>query len=71
MLVQQTAGMAGKMYDRPPYPSTWARRHGRGRVFYTSMGHRPDVWTDDTFVTLLLGGLAWAVGTAAADVGRA
>lgn len=62
ILVQETRGMAGPMYRRPPYPSTWSRRHGRGRVFYTSMGHREDVWTDDTFASLLMGGLTWAAG---------
>ncbi len=65
ILVQQTKGMKGPLYQQSPYPSTWARRHGRGRVFYTSMGHRRDVWAADAFVTLLLGGLAWAAGTAA------
>ena len=69
ILVQETKGMRGAMYQRPPYPSTWARRHGKGRVFYTSMGHREDVWTDPAFTSLLLGGLAWATGTAEADVG--
>ena len=39
----------------PPPPA-------RGRVFYTSMGHREDVWQSDAFKSLLLGGLAWAVG---------
>jgi type 1 glutamine amidotransferase len=68
ILMQETKGMQGPMYQRPPYPSTWARQHGKGRVFYTSMGHREDVWTNDTFVKLLLGGLAWAVGTVQADV---
>ena len=60
--------MEGIEYQRPPYPATWARMHGQGRVFYTSMGHREDVWTNDTFVSLLLGGLGWAVGNAQADV---
>ena len=68
ILMQEAKGMEGVMYQRPPYPSTWARRQGKGRVFYTSMGHREDVWTDDTFTSLLLGGLGWAVGNAEADV---
>ena len=66
--MQETKGMKGAMYQRPAYPSTWARRHGKGRVFYTSMGHREDVWTDAAFTTLLMGGLAWATGTVEADV---
>ncbi|MEX0710793.1 MAG: ThuA domain-containing protein [Pirellulales bacterium] len=69
ILVQDTQGMDGKDYQRPPYPATWARLHGKGRVFYTSMGHREDVWTDERFQQLVLGGLAWAVGDAEFEPG--
>jgi type 1 glutamine amidotransferase len=55
-------------YDRPNYPSTWARRYGKGRVFYTSMGHREDVWTNPVFQSVLMGGINWAVGNVEADV---
>jgi len=68
LLVQETGGMEGRAYQRPPYPATWARRHGRGRVFYTSLGHREDVWTNPLFEAILFGGIAWAIGEAAADV---
>ena len=47
--------MEGPSYKRPPYPSTWARMHGKGRVFYTSMGHREDVWTSPEFQAVLIG----------------
>lgn len=62
ILVQDTQGMDGKDYQRPPYPATWARRHEKGRVFYTSMGHREDVWTSPIFQQILLGALSWAFG---------
>jgi len=68
ILVQETEGMRGDMYNRPPFPATWARMHGKGRVFYTSMGHREDVWTGEVFQQVLLGGLAWAMGNVDADV---
>ncbi|MBI1746311.1 MAG: ThuA domain-containing protein [Acidobacteria bacterium] len=68
LLVQETRGMKGKEYERPPYPATWVRRHGKGRVFYTSMGHREDVWTNPIFQAILLGGISWAVGQIEADV---
>lgn len=68
LLVQETKGMRGSDYRRPPYPATWARKHGKGRVFYTSMGHREDVWTNPRFQEILLGGIAWAVGNVEADV---
>ncbi len=53
LLVNETAGMQDKDYERPPFPATWARRHQEGRVFYTSMGHREDVWTDKRFQSIL------------------
>jgi type 1 glutamine amidotransferase len=59
--------MEGNDYQRPDYPATWARRHGKGRVFYTSMGHREDVWTNPMFQAVLLGGIAWAVGNVRAE----
>src|SRR5208282_3924137 len=55
-------------YDRPNYPSTWAHRYGKGRVFYTSMGHRDDVWANPVFQKLLIGGINWAVGNVKANV---
>jgi type 1 glutamine amidotransferase len=68
ILVQETAGMQGPEYGRASYPATWARRHQQGRVFYTSLGHRPDVWESAVFQDLLLGGLAWATGDVDTDV---
>jgi uncharacterized protein len=68
LLVQETEGMKGSDYQRGPYPATWARMHGAGRVFYTSMGHREDVWTNPLFQSILLGGIAWAVRNVDADV---
>ncbi|HWF19675.1 MAG TPA: ThuA domain-containing protein [Verrucomicrobiae bacterium] len=68
LLVQETEGMTGPHYQRAPYPETWARMHGKGRVFYTSMGHREDVWTNPVFQEILFGGITWAVRNANADV---
>lgn len=68
ILVMETKGMDGRDYERPPFPCTWARKHGQGRVFYTSMGHREDVWTNPKFQDVLVGGLHWAVGNVQADV---
>lgn len=68
LLVQETEGMTGEPYQRPPYPATWMRMHGKGRVFYTSMGHRDDVWASDIFRDTLFDGIAWAVRNTDADV---
>jgi type 1 glutamine amidotransferase len=68
VLVQDTTGMKGPMYQRPHYPATWARMYGQGRVFYTNMGHREDVWTNPVFQSVLVGGINWAVHNVDADV---
>jgi uncharacterized protein len=67
ILVNETKGMHGKPYERPAYPATWIRKFGDGRVFYTSMGHREDVWTSPEFQDIIVGGINWAVGDAKAD----
>ncbi len=68
LTVMDAPHMKGPMYERPPYPNTWARKEGNGRVWYTSMGHREDVWTNPTFQQILVGGLKWALGEVPADV---
>jgi type 1 glutamine amidotransferase len=60
LLVQNTDGMTGWMYQRPAYPSTWTKAYGKGRVFYTSMGHREDVWTNPVFQNMVVNGIKFA-----------
>ena len=62
ILIEDNEGMKGDCYQRPPFPMTWARRHDKGRVFYTSFGHRDDIWTNPDVQGIIAGGLAWAMG---------
>jgi type 1 glutamine amidotransferase len=69
ILVQETptmkvdaSGQRERQYRSDPYPATWARMHGRGRVFYTGMGHREDIWTGPVYQSLVMAALAWATG---------
>jgi type 1 glutamine amidotransferase len=66
--VQNTEGLTGPMYKRPNYPQTWARMHGKGRVFYTSMGHREDVWENPKYQVLLMGALGFVTGKLDASI---
>ncbi len=68
--VIQTQGMHDQIYQRQPYPVTWARAEGKGKVWYTAMGHREDVWTNPLFRQILTGGLRWAMGEADATLKR-
>ena len=67
ILVQDTTGMEGPDDQRPSFPATWARLHHKGRVFYTSMGHREDVWENAKYQGLLIGALKVVTGQADAD----
>jgi len=44
------------------YPICWCKKYGKGNVFYTSLGHRDDVWESPTYQAHLLGGIEWALG---------
>jgi type 1 glutamine amidotransferase len=61
------------------YPVSWSKMHGKGRVFYTSLGHREDVWDPEgkdkdgrknspelakQYQQHVLGGIQWALGLA-------
>lgn len=43
-------------------PLAWARMHGQGRVFYSALGHRADVWQDPLYRQHILGGIRWVLG---------
>lgn len=76
LLVQDTTSMKvdpkthqrDPQYRGVPYPSTWARMHRKGRVFYTSMGHRDDVWQSDRYKQIVMAGITWATRLAGDDV---
>jgi type 1 glutamine amidotransferase len=59
------------------YPVAWCKDYGQGKVFYTSLGHREDMWDDETdpsfkrlnskevsqaYQKHILGGIKWALG---------
>lgn len=43
------------------FPLAWTRTYGSGRVLYTGLGHRIDVWTTDWFQQHLTGAIAWGL----------
>ena len=49
------------------FPMSWIRRQGKGRVFYTGIGHGPDVFSNAHVLGHLLAGIQYALGDLAAD----
>ena len=53
-----------KMEEGRAYPLAWTSVRGKGRVFYTALGHRPEVWNNPEFVQDVLNGVWWAAAGA-------
>ena len=49
------------------FPMSWIRRHGKGRVFYTGLGHGPDVFSNPQLLQHVLAGIQYALGDLSAD----
>ncbi len=63
------------------FPMAWCKEYGAGKVFYTALGHREDLWDNDpalkdrknsvetakAFQAHVLGGISWALGLETGD----
>jgi type 1 glutamine amidotransferase len=47
------------------FPLSWCFSEGRGRSFYTSLGHFPGAWETPAFLRHVAGGLTWILDGAA------
>jgi uncharacterized protein len=54
--------MTKKGVKASEFPLTWYRNYGKGRVFYTALGHRPEVWRDQRFQKMIVNALKWTSG---------
>jgi type 1 glutamine amidotransferase len=56
-------------YKRPDnvYPVSWIRRYGKGRVFYSSLGHMPETFMTPELVGHFLAGIQFLLGDLEAD----
>ena len=50
------------------YPVSWVKKHGQGRVFYTSLGDRAETFQNAAFLRHLLAGIQFALGDLEGDV---
>ena len=65
VLIQETEGMRGRDYERPPYPMTWLRKEGEGRAAYTSVGHNNRYLNEIAWLVSDL--IEWSIGRFNAD----
>jgi uncharacterized protein len=45
----------------------WARMYGKGRVFYSTLGHPVESWDDPRIQAMYAGAIRWALGLVDAD----
>ncbi|MCU0324032.1 MAG: ThuA domain-containing protein [Spirosomaceae bacterium] len=43
------------------HPVVWCKQIGKGKTFYTSMGHDESTWKDQSFVQLIENGIKWTM----------
>ncbi len=43
-------------------PYTWTKEYGKGRMFYTALGHDLRTWAQGDFHELIYQGILWAIG---------
>jgi type 1 glutamine amidotransferase len=49
------------------FPIAWCKDYGQGKVFFSSLGHRDEVWESAAYQKHLSGGIRWALGLEAGD----
>jgi len=47
---------------------TWAKMYGKGRVYYSTLGHVEQNWDDPRLQQMYVGAIKWAMGLVDADV---
>jgi len=47
---------------------TWAKMYGKGRVYYTTLGHPEENWDDPRLQQMFIEAIKWAMGLVGADI---
>jgi type 1 glutamine amidotransferase len=59
-VVDESSYQGGGMGD--DHPVSWCHQQGRGRSWYTALGHTRESWSEAPFLDHVLGGIRWAAG---------
>lgn len=58
----EPVGLAGQNLRMGDHPIAWSRCVGKGRSFYSAIGHRPERYGDAIYVQMLEQALGWTAG---------
>jgi type 1 glutamine amidotransferase len=60
--IDEASFKPGRALEMGDHPIAWTRCVGRGRSFYSAIGHRPDAYADPNHLKLLEQAIVWAAG---------
>ena len=49
------------------FPVAWAKSYGKGRVFYSTLGHVVESWDDPVLQQMYFNAMKWALGLTPGD----
>jgi type 1 glutamine amidotransferase len=49
------------------FPAAWARTYGKGRVFYSILGHDAEAWDNPVLQRMYFNAIRWALGLVSGD----
>jgi len=52
----------------PDFPLVWAKMYGKGRVYYSALGHDPSTWDDRAVQEMYFEALKWGMHLTDADI---
>ena len=58
---------AGNRRADGDFPLAWAKTYGKGRVFYSSLGHAAETWDNRDVAQMYFEAIKWALGLTAGD----
>ena len=67
--IRVMATTAFEDYDGAVMPVTWTKLYGKGRVFYTSLGHHADILAMPQSLQMMERGMLWAAGQWQTEIG--
>ncbi len=50
------------------FPLAWAKTYGKGRVYYSALGHDPSTWDDRAVQEMYFEAIKWGLGLTNADI---
>jgi type 1 glutamine amidotransferase len=59
---------AGVRRSDRDFPVAWIKRYGKGRVFYSGLGHTEESWDDPRVQSMYLEGIRWVLGSGTGEV---